>query len=343
MDIHFLKNMPKIELHAHLNGSLKIDSIRELGMQLYGENNEQFLCKIKNFIEFPEDDDNNKLNKCFQKFQFMHELTSTKEGLQLTTEKVIRDFDSDNVIYLELRTTPKSNENMTRREYIEIILNTLQKCQNRYNIMVKLLVSIDRSQGPIVANEIVNLAIEMKCKYPNIVRGVDLSGNPTKGSFNEYTSVLEQAKQSGLKLALHCAEVKNEVETQEMLDFNFQRCGHGTFLTAEQIEQCKKQNITVECCLTSNVKCGTVKHYDLHHFKNLFENNVKVVICTDDCGVFDSTLTDELFIACKIYGLSKTNVYNLCLYAIHSSFTSDEEKYILRDKIETYFKNNNIV
>uniref|UniRef100_A0A1A9ZHG2 Aldehyde dehydrogenase domain-containing protein n=1 Tax=Glossina pallidipes TaxID=7398 RepID=A0A1A9ZHG2_GLOPL len=57
-----------------------------------------------------------------------------------------------------------------------------------------------------------------------------------------------------------------------MLDFGFQRCGHGTFLNEEQLLQCVKQYIAIEGCLASNIKCATVKSYDSHHFPNIFRN-----------------------------------------------------------------------
>ncbi|XP_073827710.1 adenosine deaminase-like protein [Musca autumnalis] len=339
MDHTFFEKLPKIELHAHLNGSLKMESIRELGQELYGgENSSDFLKRIQEFTSFPNEMDVDKLSKCFQKFAFMHELTSTRRGLQLATELVIRDFALDNVIYLELRTTPKQNQHMTRREYLETIMQGIQTSMARYEgVLVKLLVSIDRSQGTEAANEIVNLAIELKDHYPNIIRGIDLSGNPAKGNFKYFIPHLRKAKDANLKLALHCAEINNEKETQQMLDFDFERCGHGTYLSLQQMEQCRKQNIAIECCLTSNVKCGTVKDYDTHHFKTLHDKGIQTVICTDDCGVFDSTLTDEFVIASKVFSLSKNNVYELCLSAINAAFCDDNEKTCLQQRIDTYF------
>ncbi|XP_058974244.1 adenosine deaminase-like protein [Musca domestica] len=341
MQPSFFENMPKIELHAHLNGSLKMDSIRELGLQLYGENSSDFLKRIQEFTTFPEEMDADKLSKCFQKFAFMHELTSSRKGLQLATQMVIRDFARDNVIYLELRTTPKNNEHMTRREYLETILKAIQASREAYDgIIVKLLISIDRSQGLDAAEEIVNLAIEMKSQYPTIVRGMDLSGNPAKGHFKDFLPSLEKAKKADLHLALHCAEIDNEDEAQEMLDFQFDRCGHGTFLTLKQMQQCKEQNITIECCLTSNVKCGTVKDYDMHHFKRLHDNGIRSVICTDDCGVFDSTLSQELAIASKVFSLNRNNIHGLCINAIAAEFCDDNEKTDLRQRIDKYFADN---
>lgn len=337
MDL-FLENLPKIELHAHLNGSLNTESIKELGLQLYGENSEEFLKLCEKFIDFKNTD----LDYCFQKFAFMHELTATKIGLKLACEMVIRDFARDHVIYLELRSTPKSNENMTRKEYIEIIVNSLKESSEKYRIKVKLLISIDRAQTIETAEEIVELAMEFTLKYPDIVKGMDLSGNPNKGKFKDFKQLLQKAKESNLQLALHCAEVLNEEESQEMLDFGFQRCGHGTYLTQEQLKQCLKQNITIECCLTSNVKCGTVKDYDKHHFKSIFKDNLKAVLCTDDSGVFDTTLSQEFKLASKYYKLNIKDIYKLSLNAIEASFANSQEKLELTEVIDKYFKEINI-
>ncbi|TMW52276.1 hypothetical protein DOY81_002609 [Sarcophaga bullata] len=335
MDL-FLHNLPKIELHAHLNGSLNIESIKALGLQLYGENTPEFLKLCKKFTDFSETD----LDYCFQKFAFMHELTATPKGLRLACEMVIRSFASDNVIYLELRTTPKDNKNMSREEYIDVILKTIEKLKRECNIIVKLLLSIDRSQSIESAEEIVMLAGEFKIDYPDIIIGIDFSGNPNKGKFKDFQNVLQEVKNSHLKLAVHCAEIANHQEAQEMLDFGFERCGHGTFLTNEQLQQCLEKNITIECCLTSNVKCGTVKSYDDHHFKQIFQNGVKAVLCTDDSGVFDTTLSDEFKLAVKYYQLNREDIYKLSLNAVEAAFTSQKGKEILKETINKYFENN---
>lgn len=332
----FLQNLPKIELHAHLNGSLNTESIKALGLQLYGENGPEFLKLCNKFIDFNETD----LNDCFQKFAFMHDLTATPKGLSIACDMVIRNFALDNVIYVELRTTPKVNENMTRKDYINIVIKVVQKLTKECPIIVKLLLSIDRSQSTESAEEIVKLAKEFKNDYPDIIKGVDLSGNPNKGEFKDFKSILQRAKDDNLKLVLHCAEVENRHEAQEMIDFGFERCGHGTFLTNEQLQQCVAKNITIECCLTSNVKCGTVKSYDDHHFKHIFQNGIKSVLCTDDSGVFDTTLTEEFKLATKYYKLDLENIYNLSLNAIDASFASQQEKEILRKTIKKYFDDN---
>lgn len=95
---------------------------------------------------------------------------------------------------------------------------------------MKLLSSIDRSKGNRIARENLEVVIEMKNEYPDIICGVDLSGSPTDGKFNDFRSILENARNNGLKLALHCGEVENALEISEMLLFGMDRLGHGTYI-----------------------------------------------------------------------------------------------------------------
>ncbi|XP_016960076.1 adenosine deaminase-like protein [Drosophila biarmipes] len=326
----FLKALPKVELHAHLNGSLGIESLRALGQHVYGSNSQKFL--ELSALRFQKD-----LDACFETFKFIHELTSTAEGLRFATELAVRDFAQDNVQYVELRTTPKENENYSRRDYLQIVIDAIEKAKEKYpQILVKLLPSINRAEPVAVAEETVSLAVELAQSHPGLILGIDLSGNPARGSFSEFAPILAKAREKGLKLAIHCAEIDNPAEVKEMLQFGMSRCGHGTFLTPEDIIQLKQRNIPIECCLTSNVKSGTVPNLEEHHLKRIMEADAPKVICTDDSGIFDTTLTQELLLAAETFGLTREQCIKLTLEAVHHSFASDQDKKEMEEKVAKY-------
>ncbi|KAH8359968.1 hypothetical protein KR093_009796 [Drosophila rubida] len=329
--INFLRGLPKVELHAHLNGSLSIESIKELAEKVYGQQSEEFAEMCERFISFEK---GANLNDCFQKFAFVHELTSTPQGLDYATQLAIRDFARDNVMYLELRTTPKSNGNMTRRAYLETVISAIKRGTKQHEINVKLLPSINRSEPVAVAEETVALATEIAQNEPDIVVGIDFSGNPNQGKFSEFAPVLETARKHGFKLAIHCAEIDNPVEIREMLKFGMSRCGHGTYLGNSGFAHMKQYNIPIECCLTSNVKSGTVSSFGSHHLKQLLLADAPKVLCTDDCGVFDTTLSDEFLLATETFGLTQSQCIDLIIEAVQHSFATPEEK--LKMKMQVY-------
>lgn len=95
-------------------------------------------------------------------------------------------------------------------------------------ILVKLIVSLNRRESVAASTENVDLAIKYAKLYPNIVCGIDLSGDPAHKTFADFMPLLEKAKVHGLKLALHCGEIDNPSEITAMLNFGMDRLGHGT-------------------------------------------------------------------------------------------------------------------
>lgn len=209
----------KQELHAHLNGSLSSNTLRALGCS---ETSMAKYQELNTILEKTE----RTLDECFQLFKVAHELTKTKEAVYLATQSVIKEFADDNVIYLELRTTPREEKGMSKEEYIESVVQAILDC--KLEIIVKLLCSIDRRHTLQASQESLEIIIKMKNKYPDIIKGLDLSGNPMEGSFPE--GLFEIARKNGLFITLHCAEVKNDAEVLEMLKFQPDRLGHCTYL-----------------------------------------------------------------------------------------------------------------
>ncbi|EDV43317.1 uncharacterized protein Dana_GF16581 [Drosophila ananassae] len=330
----FLKKLPKVELHAHLNGSLGIESLRDLAERLYGSTSEEFSQLCQRFIQF---DRNSDLDACFKKFSFVHELTSTVEGLRYATELAVRDFDKDNVQYVEIRTTPKANSNYSRRDYLQTVIDAIRTAREKYpRILVKLLPSINRAEPLAAAEETVSLSIEFARSHPDLVLGIDFSGNPGKGRFADFVPILSRARDMGLKLVIHCAEIENPPEVKEMLQFGMSRCGHGTFLDPIDITYLKERNIAIECCLTSNLKSGTVPDLKEHHLKRLMKADAHKVLCTDDSGVFDTTLSKEFLLASEVFGLSRNQCISLTLEAVHHSLANDEERNQMAVKVKDY-------
>lgn len=172
------------------------------------------------------DKTNRTLNECFELFKVAHKVTNKTEAVYLATTSVIQEFYEDNVIYLELRTTPRLEIGMTKKEYVHTVIKAIK--DNKNDIIVKLLLCIDRRHSNIINEEDLSLIIEMKETYPDIVKGIDLCGNPNEGCFDRI--IFEKAKQSGLLVTLHCAEIENNEETIEMLHFKPDRIGHATCL-----------------------------------------------------------------------------------------------------------------
>jgi len=227
----FYSELPKVELHAHLNGSISSNTMKKLIAKKPG-------LKIHHQMTMIDKGKKRTLEECFQMFQIIHQLTTSPEDILMVTKDVIKEFADDGVKYLELRSTPRRENatGMTKKAYVESVLEGIkQSKQENIDIDVRYLIAIDRRGGPSVAKETVKLAEEFFLSTDNTVLGLDLSGDPTVGQAKDFLEPLLEAKKAGLKLALHLSEIPNQKkETQVLLDLLPDRIGHGTFLNSSE-------------------------------------------------------------------------------------------------------------
>ncbi|XP_077299017.1 adenosine deaminase-like protein [Arctopsyche grandis] len=333
----FCKNLPKIELHAHLNGSLSESTLKQLQRIKNVDNDD-----ISNF----KFDHSKSTSECFAVFKIAQALTDTPDAVKLATSLTLQEFNDDGVLYMELRSTPRRNPKMTKVQYIQSMVDAIIDTSNLIEMKTCVLTSIDRRNTVEEAEETIIATIEMAKKYPHIIVGIDFSGDPHIGIFGDFTKILDTSRCAGLKVTVHAAEIPNEKETLEILEWKPDRLGHVTY-NSERNAGSKhlwnailKSQIPIELCLTSNVKCGTVKSYADHHFKQFFEAKHPISLATDDKGVFGSTLSEEYDICAKTFDLSEEQLWNISYNAISQIFANDDIKQNLSSKL-IEFKNNN--
>ncbi|KAL2339169.1 hypothetical protein Fmac_013615 [Flemingia macrophylla] len=349
------ESMPKIELHAHLNGSIRDSTLLELARAL-GDKGVIDFSQVEHVIL----KNDRSLSEVFKLFDLIHIVTTDHSSITRITKEAVEDFASENVVYLELRTTPKKNDSlgMSKRSYVEAVLDGLRAVSSvvvaftpykvepgnlssplfsgvndKYNgnprkrIFVRLLLSIDRRETTEAAMETVILALEMR--HFGVV-GIDLSGNPAVGEWMTYLPALKFAREQGLHVTLHCGEVLNSKEIHDMLDFLPQRIGHACFFEEEHWKRLKSSNIPVEICLTSNIRTLSVPTIDAHHFADLYNAKHPLVLCTDDSGVFSTCLSNEYKIAASSFGLGRKEMFELSKNAIEFIFADNVVKGDLR-------------
>ncbi|XP_064079482.1 adenosine deaminase-like protein [Macrobrachium nipponense] len=285
----YCKMLPKIELHAHLNGSLSDTTI----LRLLQDKRSAGVVNLPDSAEVViKRGHNRSLEDCFTVFGILHCLTDSVSAIETITRDVLQDFVADNVRYLELRTTPKVIPGkMTKEQYIEAVLNVMIEEMQRSNITVHysylltVLVEISDAWD----------TLQIAKKYKNII--------PNK---TETLAILRSA----------------------LID----RIGHGSYIhhessgSLEMVEMVKQQNIPIEICVSSNIMSGTVKNVADHHFKYWRKEGHPIIICTDDKGVFNTSLSEEFLICAEAFDLRTSDLNSLCLEAVNSTFLPQEER-----------------
>ncbi|EJD49581.1 Metallo-dependent hydrolase [Auricularia subglabra TFB-10046 SS5] len=288
----FIALLPKAELHAHLNGCIPIETLRQLARDYAPPEGEPRvdLANLADGVVLDE------IHDFFGLFPAIYALTSTPDALRTATRAVLQQFVGDDAanqgcVYLELRTTPRATAAMTREDYL---LAVLEEVELYPKDRTALLVSVDRRMDESDAEEVVDLAIKL-AKAGRRVVGLDLCGEPLAGDVNMLVKHLARAKEAGLGVTVHIAETSanTEDDTRALLSFKPTRLGHATFLSDEARAFVEEHRIPVEICLTSNLLCKTASTLEDHHIKHWLLRDHPVVICTDDTLPFRTSLAGE--------------------------------------------------
>ncbi|EAR85237.2 adenosine/AMP deaminase (macronuclear) [Tetrahymena thermophila SB210] len=324
----FVRKAPKIELHAHLNGCVRRQTLFEIAQR------KQINVDLSIF-------DLRNIKGAFSIFSLIHQVLRDLQDIRRVSREVLEDFRDQNVAYLELRTTPKSCElgTYTKEQYLNTVIDEIQKFQQQYGdkMQARLLVSIDRGRPLEDAQSTLNHIL--KLKNNNIIVGLDFSGNPSKSTFKEYEQLLEQARKEGFKITIHVAELEGEEYLQESFDIvNFKpdRLGHFNFYNQDLYSKVRQLNIPIEMCPTSNFYTVNMKSLSEHHFKEFFYQGHTINLNTDDTCVFDTDITQEHFKMIQAFNLSEDEFKSLLVRSSNMIF-DQAYKPLLQQRINEYF------
>ncbi|KAI6159923.1 Metallo-dependent hydrolase [Pisolithus thermaeus] len=327
-DIDFLQSLPKAELHAHLNGSIPLQTLVDLAEHLTpsvdttGEVAET-ITRLRSGLTL------NGISEFFPLFRAIYALTSTPSALGRITRDVLHSFlkaqsvppvgftytPAPECTYIELRTTPRATAHMSRYTYLTTVLDEVEKFSAD---QAALIVSIDRRMSEADAKECVDLAIALRTAGRRVV-GLDLCGDPAKGDVATFEKHFKRGKDAGLGVTLHIAEVgaktSTTAESLALLDWRPDRLGHATFLSdkhkalffADVLQPDSSFSSTIkpnsrngavykpciEICLSSNLLSKTVQSLESHHIQYYLANDHPIAICTDDTLPFRTTLLGE--------------------------------------------------
>lgn len=309
--LEFCKNIPKIELHAHLNGCIRKSTLLELLQKKRPDYNTSFL-------------DTNDLKGAFKIFEMIHIAVTTLEDTCRVLREVLEDFELQNTVYIEIRTTPRAFGDLTLDDTVKALVEEILNFNKISSVMTaKLLLSINRAESLEKARETVLLAKKYRESSGGCVVGVELSGNPYSNHFKDFKELFEQARGDGLKSSLHVAErpVKDcEHETDMVLEMNPERVGHFNYFTEKQLLTLIEKKIAVETCPTSNKCTMELKGYNDHHFDKFFKAKIPLTICTDDTLVFHTDISNEIYQICRTFSITKKQCKEIILSGVQSIF-----------------------
>lgn len=272
------------------------------------------------------------LEAVLNKFLIAQKLLASEEILERLAYEVCEDAYNDGVRILELRYAPTfiadGHSHLTFEKIHQAFLSGVKRAQTRWPIAVGLICILQRILEISKADHVMDFAIENK----NTFIAVDLADNEDGFEPRRFEKSFARARKAGLRTTIHSGEAPSARASQWILDsidiLGAERVGHGVQAVHDPavIQYLKEKNVLLEVCPYSNYLTQAFPDFTSHPLRKLYEQNVAVAICSDDPGLFASTLSDDYEIAHRYQNFSIDDFKKCNESAYRHSFISESEK-----------------
>ncbi|TET55378.1 MAG: adenosine deaminase [Anaerolineales bacterium] len=322
-----LQALPKVDLHRHLEGSLRLSTLAEIagqhGVDLPG-------CDIEELRPLvTARDDEPDFHRFLRKFEVLRRFYCTQEAVERVAYEAVADAAGDNVRYLELRFNPVAlarAQSFPLDDVTTWVCMAVAKSAADRGIEAKLILQIGRDETLKTAAEIAEVALAHR---EDGVVGLDLAGDEVKYPAAPFSPIFRAARQDGLNVTVHAGEAGGAANVREAIELlGAQRIGHGlrTIDDQETVELVRTQQTTLEVCPTSNLQTGVVDSLSSHPLPLLLNQGIRATINTDDPSVSDTTLTDEYLTAALAMEITTEQIKETILDAVRGSFQPQGER-----------------
>ncbi len=329
LSIQEIRSLPKIDLHRHLDCSMRWSTMLEIASALKLDFPESAKAQRQHFLVTQPMDN---LGSVLKKFLTSQKLLGSTEVLERLAFEACEDAFNDGVRILELRYAPtyiaEGHSHLTYQTIHTALLKGIEKARTKFPMAVGLICIIQRNLSLDKATDVAEFAIENKKTFI----GIDLADNEEGFEPKKFATLFQKAKSHGLNITIHTGETPSALAGQWMRDsieiLGASRIGHGvqSIHFPEIIQLLKEKNIVLEVCPYSNYLTQAFKTYDENPLKKLKELGVAVTINSDDPGMFGSLLSDDYVIAQNNLGFTREDFKDCNQTAFEHSFIPLNEK-----------------
>jgi adenosine deaminase len=331
--------LPKIDLHRHLEGSLRLSTLAEIAQEHAVDLPTWSLEELRPLVQVV-DGDPYDFQGFLNKFRLLRRFYSSREAVLRVASEAIADAAADNVRYLELRFNPVAlghNQGFSFEDVTDWVIEATNDAQKKYSIQVRLIVQIGRHE-PQFAHKLAEIAVS---RQQQGIVALDLAGDEITYSAAKFAQVFQWAKSQGLHITVHAAEAGPATNIFEAIrDLGAERIGHGIQARRNDkvIELLRSERITLEMCPTSNLQTGLIPRFSQHPLFAFHQLGIPVTINTDDPSISNTTLTDEFVVANRGIGVPFRELRQMTLNAAESAFLPDPDKKVLGDWFKNWFE-----
>lgn len=328
----FLRSLPKVLLHDHLDGGIRPQTVIEL-------------AKDAGYKKLPTTDPG-ELGDWFHRgatrgslplflegFEHTSGVLQTEESLERVAYEMLEDMKKDGVVYVETRFAPvfHTGKGLHHETVVRSVLRGLERGKRDFGVEYAVILCAMRNMRPQISEEIAELAVDFR---DHGVVAFDLAGEEGGYPPKKHVDACHYIQRENFNITIHAGEAFGKESIWQAIQWcGAHRIGHATRLIEDMkvkdgevlsmgtlAQYVLDKRLPLEICLTSNVHTGAVRSLKEHPFGIYYRYRFRVTLNTDDRLMSKITLTDEYQTAAEVFDLKIDELEKLTINAMKSAF-----------------------
>jgi len=327
-------DLPLIDLHRHLEGSIRPQTILELGAR-YGLSLPGDIETLRPLVQVtdPQPD----LMAFIAKIDRAATVLADLDACARVAYECIEDASHEGIAYLELRFSPlymARSHHLDPAGVVEAVGDGVQRGARDFEVRTNLIGILSRTFGPEAALSELEALLTQRAQ----IVALDLAGDEARWPGEQFVEHFRRGRDAGWHITVHAGEAAGpEGVWQAIRELGAERLGHAVRAADDLalLDFLAERRIGIEMNLTSNVQTSTVPDYASHPLRTFLERGLLATINTDDPATSGITLAHELTVAAPAAGLSPALIQQAQANALAIAFLSAEEKATLQAREPT--------
>ena len=327
----FLRRLPKVELHLHLEGTVTPETLVELGERhpatRLSIEQARSLYRYVNFSDF------------LLAFKAITERLQTAADYELITYRMARSLAAQGVVHAEVYVSVGVVYYWRRIEFEPLFAGMERgrlQAEREFGITLLWIFDAVRHFGAEQAALVFRKAAEMRREHASII-GIGIGGDERRTGAEPFRELYAEARDAGLRLTAHAGETVGPEGIWGALNIGAERIGHGLSAQydAELMEVLAERQMPIEICMTSNVRtgsCPSIADHPVHHY---FDAGLMITLNSDDPSLFGSDLMGEFHLAESDFHFTQEQLRELAANAVEASFLGPERKVALLRAVDS--------
>jgi adenosine deaminase len=332
-----LQQLPKVDLHLHLDGCVKPETVLELAREQGIELPAQDKLQLLPYMQVNENC--GSLTEYLSKFDFTTRFLQTGEALERVAYEIVEQAALHQCSYIEVRFAPQLHRSngLSAEESIHYVIEGLKRGEQQFKVKSKVIAICMRNHSTKHNLEVIEAAAVYRGRG---LAAVDLAGNEAAFGPELFREVFARSHKHGIPVTIHAGEAAGADNIREAVtNLGACRIGHGVRLkeNASILDMIVQRQIPLEMCPISNIQTKAVSGWDAYPVREYFDKGVKITVNTDNPVVSGTNITKEYRVLKERFGFTLRELSTLVMNGVDSAFLEDHEKQSLKRELDSKF------